>query len=33
MQQAVADVSNLPAELLKKAVEINRATAAKESGN
>jgi tripartite-type tricarboxylate transporter receptor subunit TctC len=33
MQQAVADVSNLPADLLKKAVEINRATAAKESGN
>jgi tripartite-type tricarboxylate transporter receptor subunit TctC len=33
MQQAVADVSNLPADLLKKAVEINRATAAKEGGN
>lgn len=30
MQQAIAEISNLPPDLLKKAIEINRATASKE---
>jgi tripartite-type tricarboxylate transporter receptor subunit TctC len=33
LQRAIADVSALPADLLKKAVAINQATAAKEGGN